>query len=90
MSRTQRTNLRSIRRQYDILQEQLEQASEVSQSTISLIERGQTNPTLDVLEKLMDGFHKLGINLTWDELLGDEGKSKTNPVESSTMSLATA
>ena len=80
MSEIEPIRLRLLRRRYGITQEELEEASQVSQTTISHIERGIHSPTYEVLIKLMRGFHKLNAEVSWDELMDweDEGKLKTN------------
>lgn len=48
--------LRAVRRQYGLSQRQLAKRSGVSNATISLIEKGELNPTVSTLVKLLSAF----------------------------------
>ncbi len=55
------THIKARRKYLKISQRQLADLSEVSINTITKIERNEGNPTLDVLEKVLD---TLGMELT--------------------------
>ena len=55
------THIKARRKYLKVSQRQLADLSEVSINTITKIERNEGNPTLDVLEKVLD---TLGMELT--------------------------
>jgi XRE family transcriptional regulator, regulator of sulfur utilization len=49
-------HMKSFRREYGLSQEQLSERSGVPRSTIASLERGEGNPTLQVLVGIAQGF----------------------------------
>jgi len=62
------TNLRALRAEHGLSLEALAQATGVSRSALSLIERGQNSPTAVVLDKIA-----VGLGVTLSDLVGQRG-----------------
>lgn len=77
------TNLRALRAQHGLSLEALAQATGVSRSALSLIERGQNSPTAVVLDKIA-----VGLGVTLSDLVGQPGGTTatmaTNPLSRQT------
>ena len=62
-----KNNLKAARLQINLTQEQLAEIVGVTRQTISLIERGNYNPTLKLCLEICYGVHKTLDELFWIE-----------------------